>query len=101
MPAATTIARIDHEASQWDQAFYAFLAEKERRSGSIRTVASYSRMLDHFWSGIGKSPDQVKSTDVFSWTKWTTQGAQYQPLAAACRSASRRRRATFSHAGWQ
>jgi hypothetical protein len=40
MPTPTTIARIDHTASQWDQAFYAFLAEKERRSGSARTVES-------------------------------------------------------------
>ncbi|HZA26005.1 MAG TPA: tyrosine-type recombinase/integrase, partial [Dehalococcoidia bacterium] len=47
--------------------FYAFLAEKERRSGSLRTVQSYSRMLDHFFSGIGKTPDQVKTTEVFSW----------------------------------
>jgi integrase/recombinase XerC len=61
------VARIDHEASQWDQAFYAFLAEKERRSGSLRTVQSYSRMLDHFWGGIGKSPDQVTPPEVFSW----------------------------------
>ena len=38
MPTATHLTRIDHEASQWDQAFYAFLAEKERRSGSLRTV---------------------------------------------------------------
>jgi hypothetical protein len=34
MPPATHVVRIDHEASQWDQAFSAFLAEKERRSGS-------------------------------------------------------------------
>jgi site-specific recombinase XerD len=63
----TQVTRIDHEASQWDQAFYAFLAEKERRSGSLRTVQSYSRMLDHFWSGIGKPPNQVSPPDVFSW----------------------------------
>ena len=37
MPPAAHVARIDHEASQWDQAFYAFLSENERRSGSIRT----------------------------------------------------------------
>jgi site-specific recombinase XerD len=67
MPTAPQVARIDHEASQWDQAFYAFLAEKERRSGSLRTVSSYSRMLDHFWSGIGKIPDQVTAPEVFSW----------------------------------
>jgi site-specific recombinase XerC len=24
-------------------------------------------MLDHFFSGIGKTPDQVKTTDAFSW----------------------------------
>jgi integrase/recombinase XerC len=67
MPTATEITRIDHESSQWDQAFYAFLAEKERRSSSLRTIQSYSRMLDHFWSGIGKSPDQVTAPEVFSW----------------------------------
>jgi hypothetical protein len=31
---------------QWDQALYAFLAEKERRRGSMRTVQSYSRMSE-------------------------------------------------------
>jgi site-specific recombinase XerD len=67
MPPVTQVARIDHEASQWDQAFYAFLAEKERRSGSLRTVQSYSRMLDHFWSSIAKSPDEVTAPEVFSW----------------------------------
>jgi hypothetical protein len=28
----TEIARLDRDRSQWDDAFYAFLAEKERRS---------------------------------------------------------------------
>ena len=28
------------DAGNWDQAFYAVLAEKERRSGSMRTVAT-------------------------------------------------------------
>ena len=31
-------------ADHWDQAIYAFLAEKERRSGSMRTVRAYSGM---------------------------------------------------------
>ena len=43
MPATTDIIRPG-EIDQWDQALYAFLAEKERRSGSRRTVESYSRM---------------------------------------------------------
>jgi hypothetical protein len=33
MPPATHVVRINYEASQWDQAFYAFLAEKERGPG--------------------------------------------------------------------
>src|SRR5690349_15536728 len=63
----TEIARLDIERSQWDDAFYAFLAEKERRSGSRRTVESYSRMLQHFFVQAGKAPDEVASTDVFGW----------------------------------
>src|SRR2546421_10830856 len=63
----TEITRIDRETSRWDDAFYAFLAEKERRSGSIRTVSSYSRMLATFFAQVGKPPDQVISTDVFGW----------------------------------
>ncbi len=51
----------------WQQALYAFLAEKERRSGSRRTVESYSRMLQHFFGRVGKSPDQVTGPDVLAW----------------------------------
>ena len=32
------------DASRWDQAIYAFLAEKERHSCLIRTVRAYSGM---------------------------------------------------------
>src|SRR6266542_2026317 len=63
----TEVTRIDREASQWDEAFYAFLAEKERRSGSLRTVQPYSRMLQHFFADLGKTPDRVNSQDVFRW----------------------------------
>jgi len=52
-------------ARGWERALYAFLAEKERRSGSVRTVESYSRMLQHFFGRLGKVPDQVTSQDVF------------------------------------
>src|SRR6266545_2513873 len=64
----TEITRIDREASQWDEAFYGFLAEKERGSGSLRTVQSYSRMLQHFFAELGKTPDRVSSQDVFGWS---------------------------------
>jgi len=33
------------EPTKWDEALYAFLAEKGRRSGSRRTVEGYARML--------------------------------------------------------
>ncbi len=62
----TEVTRISHESSQWDDAFYAFLAEKERRSGSLRTVQSYTRMLQAFFAQFGKTPDKVAATDVFS-----------------------------------
>jgi len=41
---------IPIEASKWDQALYAFLVEKGNRSGSRRTVESYSRMLWRFFA---------------------------------------------------
>ena len=54
-------------ASGWERALYAFLAEKERRSGSQRTVQSYSRMLQDFFGRLGKPPDAVTSQDVFTY----------------------------------
>ena len=41
-------------ASTWDQALYAFLVEKGNRSGSRRTVESYSRMLWRFFTEYAK-----------------------------------------------
>jgi site-specific recombinase XerD len=55
------------EVDRWEQAIYAFLAEKERRSGSGRTVQAYSRMLLHFFGALGKTPDLVSSQEVFSY----------------------------------
>src|ERR1051325_10498865 len=63
----TEIVSPSRDRSQWDEAFYAFLAEKERRSGSLRTVQSYSRMLQHFFADLGKTPDLINSQDVFGW----------------------------------
>ena len=55
------------EAGRWEQAIYAFLAEKERRSGSRRTVESYSRMLYQFFGSLGKPPDHVTAPEVFGY----------------------------------
>ena len=54
-------------AEGWERALYAFLGEKERRSGSRRTVESYSRMIQHFFGRLGKPPDQVTNQEVFAW----------------------------------
>jgi hypothetical protein len=45
----------------------AFLVEKERRSGSQRTVEGYSRMLQDFFGRVNKTPDAVTAQDVFVW----------------------------------
>jgi integrase/recombinase XerC len=50
----------------WQQTVMAFLAEKERRSGSRRTVEGYARMLWPFLSGFG-SPDRVTRAHVLAW----------------------------------
>ena len=63
--ARPTIASGD--PSTWDQALYAFLVEKGNRSGSRRTVESYSRMLWPFFADLGKTPDRVKPADVLAW----------------------------------
>jgi integrase/recombinase XerC len=55
------------DPSAWDQALYAFLVEKGNRSGSRRTVESYSRMLWPFFADLGKTPNLVKPADVLAW----------------------------------
>jgi len=63
----TTIAYPDESAAGWERSLYAYLAEKQRRSGSNRTVETYSRMLQYFFARLGKTPDRVTSQDVFAW----------------------------------
>ena len=55
----TPILAQDPSSTGWEQTIYAFLAEKERRSGSRRTVESYSRMLYQFFGSLGKPPGQI------------------------------------------
>ena len=51
----------------WERALYAFLVEKERRSGSLRTVQGYSSMLQDFFGRVPKPPDKVTAQEVFIW----------------------------------
>jgi len=52
MTAQPLPALTSGDPSAWDQALYAFLIEKGNRSGSRRTVESYSRML---WPAASKA----------------------------------------------
>ena len=54
------------DAAGWERTLYAFLAEKERRSGSHRTVESYARMLWPFFGRVG-SPEKVTPAHVLVW----------------------------------
>ncbi len=61
------LAFYDDSAQGWERALYAFLGEKQRRSGSRRTTESYSRMIQDFFGRAGKPPDRVVSQEVFAW----------------------------------
>jgi len=67
MTAQPVPALTSGDPSAWDQTLYAFLIEKGNRSGSRRTVESYSRMLWPFFAELGKTPDRVKPADVLAW----------------------------------
>src|ERR1035437_3352160 len=67
MTAQPLPALTSGDPSVWDQALYAILVEKGNRSGSRRTVESYSRMLWPFFADLGKTPDRVKPADVLAW----------------------------------
>ena len=59
-------AQLREGAPAGTQTVVAFLAEKERRSGSRRTVVGYARMLWPFFERVG-SPDRVTPAHVLSW----------------------------------
>jgi integrase len=64
MDPTPTLALPSGTGSGWDEALYAFLVEKGNRSGSRRTVDTYSRMLWPFFAGT--SPDRVRPPDVLA-----------------------------------
>ena len=67
MSSAQTLPTVfSGSSSAWQGSLYAFLAEKQRRSGSLRTPDSYYRTLRHFFGSLQKAPDQVSPQDVFS-----------------------------------
>ena len=67
MSSAQTLPTVfSGSSSTWEGSLYAFLAEKQRRSGSNRTPDSYYRTLRLFFGSLQKAPDQVSPQDVFS-----------------------------------
>jgi integrase/recombinase XerC len=73
-------------SSQWDQALYAFLVEKGNRSGSKRTVESYSRMLWRFFEHT--TPDRVTPPNVLSYAHGIgLSGKPPSPVTIAARIA--------------
>ena len=67
MSSAQTLPTVfSGSSSTWEGSLYAFLAEKQRRSGSNRTPDSYYRTLRLFFGSLQKAPDQVTPQDVFS-----------------------------------
>ena len=63
MSTAQTLPTVFSGSSTgWEGSLYAFLAEKQRRSGSNRTPDSYYRTLRHFFGSLQKSPDQVSAS---------------------------------------
>ena len=67
MSSAQTLPTVfSGSSSTWEGSLYAFLAEKQRRSGSNRTPDSYYRTLRLFFGSLQKAPDQVSPRDVFS-----------------------------------
>jgi hypothetical protein len=82
MPDAdAALTRQTATPDQWEQARYAFLAEKERRSGSLRAVQCYSRMLHYVFGALGETPDHVRSHEVLSWAHG--KGLSGRELSAA------------------
>jgi integrase/recombinase XerC len=81
-----TLPTIPVESSPWDQALYAFLVEKGNRSGSRRTVESYSRMLWHFFKAT--TPDQVTPAVVLAYAHGIgLSGKTPSPVTIAARIA--------------
>jgi len=94
----TTIANFNDTATGWQRAFYAFLAEKEQRSGSRRTVEGYSRMLQDFFGRSGKQPDNVTPQDIFVYAHSPgLSGKQPSAITIGARIACNKFLLSFSH----
>ena len=87
MSSAQTLPTVfSGSSSVWEGSLYAFLAEKQRRSGSNRTPDSYYRTLRHFFGSLQKAPDQVSPQDVFSFAHGVgLSGREPSPVTVGAR----------------
>src|SRR5665811_2606904 len=84
----TAIAYPLEDLQGWERSLMAFLVEKERRSGSRRTVEGYSHMLQDFFGRTDKAPDAITTQDVFVWAHAIgLSGKEPSPLTIAARMA--------------
>jgi len=85
---ATTLAFPETDLIGWERALMAFLVEKERRSGSLRTVQGYSSMLQDFFGRVRKAPDKVTVQEVFVWAHGVgVSGRDPSPVTVGARMA--------------
>ena len=86
----------DSSAADWSRILYAFLAEKERRSGSLRKVQNYRRTLKRVLSCVG--------TRIRPWVLWQKRSLQIVSPVSVHSSISEaalwRIRATSRGDGW-
>jgi len=88
MTTAQAIAFPQENLIGWERALVAFLVEKERRSGSVRTVQGYSSMLQDFFGRVSKAPDKVTVQEVFVWAHGKgVSGKEPSPVTIGARMA--------------
>jgi integrase len=88
MTTAQALGFPEQDLVGWERALYAFLVEKERRSGSLRTVQGYSSMLQDFFGRLGKAPDKVTVQEVFVWAHGKgVSGKDPSPVTVGARMA--------------
>jgi hypothetical protein len=58
---------VGSEMDRGEEANYSFLAEKERRSDSARTIQANSRMPFHLYGSLSRTSGLVSSQEVFAY----------------------------------
>lgn len=65
----------DLQAIAWQDAKDAWLKSKQRKSGSLNTVAAYSKDFSQFFKWAGKAPWNISSRDADAWMQHLEQNS--------------------------